>query len=934
MQWYRQVRPLTAQLLFERDRELALIALAARRAAGGDGSVVLVDGPAGVGKTRLLQEATARAEASGSHVLAATGGAVERDLGWGVARALLGSAVGSGGHGWSGAARLALPIFSEAQVVAEVSLGAMLHGLYWMVAQLADEHPLLVVVDDAQWVDAPSLRWLAYIAPRVATLRAVVAIAVRTGEPAAVDELLDVIAATPDAARVSVAPLSREGSGALVDSRCAGADDDLKEACFQVTRGSPFLLRAVLDELRGRSNARATDVAGLRPERVTLWLRRRLTVLSPEAQALAPAIAVLGLSAPLHWAAELSELGEDAAARAADELAQARLLEPGLPLRFVHPLVREVVHDMAGSAQRARTHGRAAALLRKAGARPSEVAVHLIAVEPQGDATVVETLLAAADEAMSRGDPDTTATLMRRALREPPGGDWRGDVMRRLGLAQVALGDREGFTRLEAAIGASRTPVQRARIALQLSRSLRMAAEHRRAVGPLERALADLPADSPLAERVEGELINVSMFDPRVAAAASSRLERFRAQDVTAGIEAPSILANLALWSISSGPGTEPAVSFARRALAALDRREPDPSVLLFALRALACCDQLDEARTGWDAFVSWARDRGQQNMIAFGCLFRAEVNLWGGSLADAEADALEATEAFLRWGGRPLEPVSMLIHAQVERGRTDEAERWLDTVAPPELPALWDAAVLLCARSHLRLVQGRAEEASADALDAGRIMAPYGRGEGRDSPALLPWRSTAAVAMAACGRRSEAQALAGEEVELARRLGARRALGVALVVAALTTVGDERVRGLEESAGVLAGSPARLEYARAVYALGVALRQTGHRDRARERLREALDCAADCGGVTLASDARGELRLAGARPRRDRMSGRDALTAAELRVARLAAEGGTNREIAQRLFLTTRTVETHLTHAYAKLGIRSRAELQGHMPK
>jgi len=519
-------------------------------------------------------------------------------------------------------------------------------------------------------------------------------------------------------------------------------------------------------------------------------------------------------------------------------------------------------------------------------------------------------------------------TLMRRALQEPPAKASQGEVLHRLGLAEVALGDRRGFDHLETALEATDSAPDRALIALELSRGLRMMAEHTRAVGPLARALSELAPDSPLAGRVEGELINISMFDPVLSPAAISRLARFREPDVLDRLEDPGILGDLALGSIGQGPNTAFIIALARRALAAIDPTQPDPSVLLFALRALACCDELDEARAGWDAFTENARARGQRNMIAFGCLFRAEVNLWAGSLADAEADALEATEAFMRWGGRPLEPVSMLIHAQVERGRVDEAERWLDAVAPPQLPALWDSAVLLCARSRLRTAQGRLDEAAADALDAGRIMGPYGAGEGRDAPTLLAWRSTAAVAMAAQGRRRDAQRLARAEVELARRLGARRAVGVALRAAALADTGEERIAGLAESATVLGASPARLEHARALVALGVALRQRGHRAEARERLRDALDRATSCGAAALAAEARDELRLAGARPRRDRSRGRDALTAGELRVARLAADGRTNREIAERLFLTTRTVETHLTHAYAKLGISSRAEL------
>ena len=181
--------------------------------------------------------------------------------------------------------------------------------------------------------------------------------------------------------------------------------------------------------------------------------------------------------------------------------------------------------------------------------------------------------------------------------------------------------------------------------------------------------------------------------------------------------------------------------------------------------------------------------------MVAFACIFRAEANLWAGSLADAEADALEATEAFTRAGDRALEPVSMLVQVQVERDRPDEAEKWLERVTPPELPALWDAAVLLCARARLRLVQGRAAEATRDALDAGGILAPYATRGVHVAPALIPWRSTAAIALAAQERLEEARELASEEVDLARRLGAPRAIGVALQAVSLAETGERRLR-------------------------------------------------------------------------------------------------------------------------------------------
>ena len=866
----------TPELLLERERELGLIELAAARAADADGSMVLIEGAAGVGKTRLLREAAARGETSRFRVLSATGGEVEHELGWGIVRQLFGSTVESGEHHWSGAARLSLPIFTAARLPTDASLGAVLHGLHWMATQLAEEGPLLVIVDDVQWADAPSLRWLAYMSARLDGLRALFVVAIRTGEGSGGSELVDVIGAGRKTTLLTLRPLSRNATGALVDRELGKVEEKLRAACFDATRGSPLLLRAVLDELRDHPDVAAAEVTELQPQRVTRWVRRRLSVLSPHAQALAPAIAVAGLSPSLRLAGDLSGLTADETTKAADELSRVRLLEPGLPLRFAHPLVRRVIYQMLPPVRRAGAHARAAMLLDAAGARPSEIAVHLLLVEPRADVSVVKTMLEASADALARGDPDTAATFMRRALQEPPAVEQQSEVLRRLGLAAAALRDRGAFAHLEAAIEASADPAARAGIALELSRALRVAAEFPRAVRPLERALEALPPTSPLAERVEAELINVSLFDPGVAPRASVRLRRFRDPDVLARLDTPGLLADLALMSVSRGTRAE-AVSLARRALAGLSGDAPDPSVVIFALKALASCDELEEACTGWSNFIELARTRGRQDMVAFACVFRAEANLWAGALADAEADALEATEAFTRAGHRALEPVSMLIHVQVERDRLHEAEEWLARVTPPELPALWDAAVLLVARARLRLAQGRAEEATCDALDAGRVLAPYATRGVHVAPALIPWRSTAATALAAQERLEEARELAAEEVELARRLGACRAIGVALQAMSLAETGERRLHAAYESVSVLAASPARMEHARALCALGTALRHVRRRVEARGPLREALDLALSCGGLSVASRARDELVLAGARPRRDRISGRDA---------------------------------------------------------
>jgi DNA-binding CsgD family transcriptional regulator len=195
-------------------------------------------------------------------------------------------------------------------------------------------------------------------------------------------------------------------------------------------------------------------------------------------------------------------------------------------------------------------------------------------------------------------------------------------------------------------------------------------------------------------------------------------------------------------------------------------------------------------------------------------------------------------------------------------------------------------------------------------------------------NPAFLAWRSQAALALLRLGEQDEARRLAGEELELSRIWGAPRALGAALRAAGLVEGGERGLALLQEAVGVLTDSPAKLEHAKARTELGAALRRANHRSEAREQLRRAVELATICGATPLAERAETELRATGARPRRIALSGIEALTPSERRVAQRAVEGATNREIAQTLFVTPKTVEVHLSSVYRKLGISSRSQL------
>jgi DNA-binding CsgD family transcriptional regulator len=232
-----------------------------------------------------------------------------------------------------------------------------------------------------------------------------------------------------------------------------------------------------------------------------------------------------------------------------------------------------------------------------------------------------------------------------------------------------------------------------------------------------------------------------------------------------------------------------------------------------------------------------------------------------------------------------------------------------------------YGARYWLISRLQLLVAEGRAEEALETADEVERTLSWI------INPAVGPWRLLKAEALDLLERRDEALALAEADLELARRFGAAGTVGIALRV--LGTL--EREAGLDhlrEAVDALRGSPARLEQAKALAALGAALRRSGSRLEAREPLREALDLAERCGAHALAVRAREELSATGARPRHTALHGTGALTSSELRIARMAADGRSNREIAQALFVTIRTVEMHLTHAYQKLEIASRKQL------
>jgi DNA-binding CsgD family transcriptional regulator len=305
-------------------------------------------------------------------------------------------------------------------------------------------------------------------------------------------------------------------------------------------------------------------------------------------------------------------------------------------------------------------------------------------------------------------------------------------------------------------------------------------------------------------------------------------------------------------------------------------------------------------------------------------------LNLRLGMLPEADAAARVALRVLQQGDFAPGLPfaATVLADVAVEAGQLDEAQALLDLLPQGGWPAGVGTVLIPAARGRLRLAQGRPAEALADFQTCQAMFSPEVWGTEMRDVGYLHARAGAAQALLRLGQAQLACELAEAELADVRAFGAPRAVGVALRASGLAQSGDVALEFLAESVAVLRRSPALLELAHSLAELGAALRRNGQRVAAREPLTEALDLAARCGARPLAARAREELKITGARPRRAWRTGVEALTPSELRIARLAADGRSNPEIARELYVTLKTVEGHLSRAYGKLGIEGRGEL------
>jgi DNA-binding CsgD family transcriptional regulator len=930
--------------LLERERELELAHAALRAVAQRAGCVLIIEGAAGIGKSRLLESARARAAQLGFRVLTARATELEQGFPFGVVRQLFERPVADADEDererWlAGAAALAAEVLTGAPVPAPAPAAgdpayAWQHGLYWLASNLSSDTPLVLAVDDLQWIDRPSARALAFIARRLEGQPLALLLATRPLDPEETPVSASLLT-DPATHVLRPSPLTRPAIGALVAERLAAEPHErFIAACLEVTGGNPFLVGELLDEAAAcglaPTPAAAGELAALVPRGVANTVLLRLSRQSTAAASLARAVSVLGDGAQVGDAARLARLDGAELEAAMASLVSTGILESGGTVRFIHPILRAAVYGDLSPAERERLHRDASRVLAERGAPSIQVAAQAMQTDPAANPEVVALLREAAHEALVLGDAVGAAALLARALAEPPPLGHRTAVVLELGQAHARAGAPEAVAPLSEIVNEARDPAMIAAAAIELSGMLFFAGRADEGAAILDRAQGRLPPAGPAREQLEVALLGVSY---------TSAWARRAAHATIAGLKDPggparsvleaTALATLAMDEMMYLRSAARAADCAHRAIAAGLPPEPQrgEAWAIVALAVLAATDELDEAMRGADEILVRARELGAAAAVATILALRAFILTRRGDLLAAQADAQTSIELATDLLG--VEFVVLAVSAAVitglERDETPDSLRRLidrvgiryDTEFSPSSQLRYASALLRAAAGN---PDGAIEELMACETDHPAL--------GALNPAVLPWRSAAALLLADVGRHEEARGLAADELRRAEAFGASRAIAVALRAEALVGPSSDRAERLKRALELLEPLPARLEQARVLVDLGATYRAAGKRSAARAPLLDGLSLASRCGGLTLERRARAELAAIGIRPRTTGRSGTESLTPSERRVAELAAAGQTNREIAQTLFVTEKTVETHLGRAFRKLDVTSRRQL------
>ena len=830
-------------------------------AQAAHGRLLFIEGHAGIGKTALLDAAVARARAAKMTVLRARASELENGFAFGVALQLFepllaGADDETRDRLLAGSAALAGPLLER-----PTSWGgdepddrsySVMHGLFWLLSNLADGGPVLIVVDDAHWADRPSLRLVLYLLQRLDEMSVAIIAARRLGEPRAPDDLLGQIAAHTSSRRLRPEALTRDAAHKMLMAALPAAEEAFSNACWRMTEGNAFLLGeligAVLKEGWEPTARSAPRIGTLAPEPVLRAVAVRLMRLSDDAAGVARAVAVLGEDAQLRHVAALTHRELDTVAAAADALAAGDILRPPAPdvLAFAHPLLASAVYADVGTGERALLHRRAAEILRDEDVAPERTAAHLLQSPGTGEGWAVDVLCASAAGALEQGAPESAASYLRRALEEPPDQDRRPAVLRELGVSEAATGLATAVDRLAEALAAAVDATDRARTLLVLGRTLTAIGRTDEAVAAFEEAAAIEGADDKVVMPARAEALTLGLFD-------AQRRGELLASPATvgseAGLDGRALLAAHCIQHAMRGEPRADVRALTERALdgPGLTEDGTDGSTFYALAATLLAGDELEWADGVLTSAMAQSRSRGSVMAFANASVWRAAVRGELGRLSEALADAEQAVDAE-RHGWRQFLPCAygVLIGLHLDRG---ELEAAAGRAARHDL-AEHDGSVLLApwyeATGRLALVEHRERDALTQFQAWRDAVADV------ENPAFFAgWRSATARVLVATGQVDEARALASDELMLARRFGAPRAICTAMRALAHAEAHRDLegpIAMLEEAVRIVADSEARLEHCRALLDLGATLRRAGRRSDAGRALGEALELPSPSG--------------------------------------------------------------------------------------
>ncbi|MFF9813072.1 ATP-binding protein [Streptomyces sp. NPDC014006] len=897
----------------------------------GAGPIALVSGPAGVGKTALLHEFTQRAAKSGSLVLRAACSPRERANAWGVAHQLL----------WcTGRWKDASQRTSDILAAVGRSLAAITRApegerdkamdeFCASVMKLADDHPLVLAVDDIHEADPESLGCLGHLARRMVASRV---LAVFTDRPQALPPYAAARAEfgrQPGFHQLRVGPLTAGDIRLLLTDRLGVPADEADAAEFHAASGgSPLLTRALIEDthnaLQGMATATLRPVAGEVFDAAVVDCVHRV---SAPAADLARHLAVLG---PDALTVLLDRNSTDPPTRHLQELAQAGLLVgPG----FRHPRMHTVLGGEVSAEERTRLHGRAAVLLHDNGAHPAAVAEHIVAAGGVAESWAIPLLREAAADALARDEFPKAMRLFDMAHAICPDGPLRASILFQRTLSAWQVDPAKAMRRLpELKEALQAGHLTAASGAMSLIKNLVWHGYVDEAADVLELVddqLADDPVEEGVAE-VRALQRWLSVLCPPFHRRMFGDVSPDVADEIApAAIAAqPRLQAATALSVVLRGGEPGSAVVGAAHVLE-MSSLTPTLETIPLALMTLFYADRTEQVDAWCTTLLEAARERNIPTWDALLSSLQAANLIRQGRLLEAErhSDLALSRMSSRSWGLSIGLPLASSVSALTAMGRYDEARARLGQPVPEALFQTLFGQHYLYARGQFHLATGRLQAALGDFLACGKALESWGVAD----TTLIAWRTGVAEARLLLGEPDLAATYLREE--LTRHKGRPRLHGNALRLLASTMEPRQRLRSLREAVDELQDSGCDLLLAHALGDLGHVYHLLGQSNRARVIVRRAYRMAKKCHAEPLSqnllpdAERSADSRVCAAAHEASEQV-HDVLSEAELRVAALAAEGHTNREIARRLFITVSTVEQHMTRILRKLNLSRRDEL------